>query len=214
MGGLSPGTTAAQKQAYNECKTLGPAIIYGDYYPLTPYSRSNNVWMGWQFDRPDTGEGHAQIFRRTNSPVATMSFQLQGLVPDKYYELQDFDKGNLGWQRGRELMTTGLTLRLNPRDSAVLSYKVAKGVTVSVTSSNISALGSLAFRFFANGISATGNPLRYSWTFGDGSSSTDQNPRHTYSSKGEYLARVTVSNGDGNTSSKTISVIVPSIKPK
>jgi len=208
MGGLSPGTTAAQKQAYNECKKLGPTIIYGDYYPLTPYSRSNNVWMAWQFDRPDIGEGHAQIFRRSNSPIASMSFKLQGLEPEKYYDLQDFDKGSLGWKSGGELLTNGLMFQLNPRDSAILYYKTAQGVTVSVTASNVSDPGSLAVRFTANGISAAGDPLAYSWTFGDGGVSTNQSPNHAYSSKGQYVARVTVSDGNGNTSSKAIVVTV------
>ena len=129
MGGLSPDTTAAQKQAYNECKKLGPAIIHGDYYPLTPYSRSNNVWMAWQFDRPDMGEGHAQIFRRTNSPIATMSFKLQGLQPQKTYEVEDFDKAEKPSFSGKELMKTGLTVTLPPRGSAIFQYKLKKFVT-------------------------------------------------------------------------------------
>ncbi|MBI3852899.1 MAG: alpha-galactosidase [Verrucomicrobia bacterium] len=126
MGGLSPETTAAQKQAYNECKKLGPAIIHGDYYPLTPYSRSNNVWMAWQFDRPDLGEGHAQIFRRTNSPIATMSFPLQGLEPEQTYEVEDFDKAEKSSVSGKDLMKTGLTVTLGPRGSAIFQYKLIK----------------------------------------------------------------------------------------
>jgi len=128
MGGLSPDTTAAQKQAYNECKKLGPAIIHGDYYPLTPYSRSNSVWMAWQFDRPDLGEGHAQIFRRTNSPIATMSFPLQGLEPEKTYEVENFDKVEKLSFSGRDLMKNGLTVTLPPRGSAIFQYKLAKPV--------------------------------------------------------------------------------------
>jgi len=129
MGGLSPGTTAAQKQAYRECKKLGPNIIQGDYYPLTPYSRSNNVWMAWQFDRPDLGEGHAQVFRRTNSPIATMSFQLQGLEPEMSYEVEDFDKAERSSLSGQYLMKTGLTVKLGPRASAIFYYKLLKPVS-------------------------------------------------------------------------------------
>jgi len=129
MGGLSPDTTAAQKQAYNECKKFGPAIIHDDYYPLTPYSRSNNVWMAWQFDRPDLGEGHAQIFRRTNSTFATMSFPLQGLEPEQTDEVEDFDKAEKSSFSGKDLMKTALTVTLPPRGSAIFQYRILKPVT-------------------------------------------------------------------------------------
>ncbi len=38
--------------------------------------------------------------------------------------------------------------------------------------------------------------LTYSWDFGDGSSSSDQNPTHQYTSEGKYTATVTVTCGD------------------
>ena len=28
-----------------------------DYYPLTPYTQDENVWIAWQLDRPETGDG-------------------------------------------------------------------------------------------------------------------------------------------------------------
>lgn len=39
---------------------------------------------------------------------------------------------------------------------------------------------------------ASGVVKGWSWNFGDGSSSTDQNPTHTYTSAGEYVIRLTV----------------------
>ena len=78
--GISPANVAIQQQAYRESKEIAPIMINGDYYPLTPYSLSNNVWMAWQFDWPAKGEGCVQIFRRTNSAIASMTFQLQGLT--------------------------------------------------------------------------------------------------------------------------------------
>jgi glucose/arabinose dehydrogenase/PKD repeat protein/fibronectin type 3 domain-containing protein len=44
-----------------------------------------------------------------------------------------------------------------------------------------------------------GEPLSYSWTFGDGTTSTEANPVHIYSAKGAYSARVTVSDGVNET---------------
>jgi glucose/arabinose dehydrogenase/PKD repeat protein len=40
-----------------------------------------------------------------------------------------------------------------------------------------------------------GDPLSYEWSFGDGTTSTEANPTKTYSEKGVYIARLTVSAG-------------------
>jgi alpha-galactosidase len=114
---------AANQQGYGECKKIAPIMLNGDYYPLTPYSLADTVWMAWQFDRPDTGEGCVQVFRRTNSVVSSMSFKLQGLETNKLYDVQDFDNGDLGEFTGSALMSNGVTLHLQPRQSAVLYYK-------------------------------------------------------------------------------------------
>lgn len=44
----------------------------------------------------------------------------------------------------------------------------------------------------------TGNsPTSWSWTFGDGGSSTDQNPSHTYTGAGTYTVSLTAANSQG-----------------
>ncbi|TFH04810.1 MAG: PKD domain-containing protein, partial [Methanosarcina sp.] len=46
------------------------------------------------------------------------------------------------------------------------------------------------------------------WDFGDGKASSDPNPQHTYSSKGDYVVSLTVSNENGSDSaSVTINVL-------
>jgi glucose/arabinose dehydrogenase/chitodextrinase len=55
-----------------------------------------------------------------------------------------------------------------------------------------------------------GQPLSYSWTFGDGGTSTAPNPTHVYQTSGGYVARLTVSDGTNSTISTGISVTVGS----
>jgi hypothetical protein len=53
----------------------------------------------------------------------------------------------------------------------------------------------------------TGRPTRWQWDFGDGNTSTLQNPTHTYSAPGTYVVTLIASNSQGSdTISKFVSV--------
>lgn len=45
---------------------------------------------------------------------------------------------------------------------------------------------------------STGSPDTWSWIFGDGGTSTDQNPSHTYTAAGTYTVELTASNAQGS----------------
>src|SRR5262249_29682522 len=51
-------------------------------------------------------------------------------------------------------------------------------------------------------------PLSYLWTFGDGTSSTEVNPTHTYTVDGPYQARLSVSDGVNTSLSPPLSISV------
>jgi PKD repeat protein len=54
---------------------------------------------------------------------------------------------------------------------------------------------------------STGNPTAWLWDFGDGTTSTEQNPEHTYGSEGQYTVRLTATkNGSQSVSSKIFDV--------
>ncbi|RMD69893.1 MAG: PKD domain-containing protein, partial [Bacteroidetes bacterium] len=56
---------------------------------------------------------------------------------------------------------------------------------------------------------STNDPESWLWDFGDGNTSTEQNPTHTYTSSGDYTVCLTVSNSAGtDTACQTISVTV------
>ena len=96
----------------------------GDYYPLTSYSRSRDVWMAWQFDRPEVGEGVVQAFRRADCIYEAARLKLRGLDPDADYTISDLDASGSLKRSGRELMTRGLRVQISDRPgSAVIAYK-------------------------------------------------------------------------------------------
>lgn len=56
---------------------------------------------------------------------------------------------------------------------------------------------------------SSGIPTSWSWTFGDGGTSTEQNPSYTYSSEGDYTVVLTATNADGSgTETKTDYITV------
>ena len=63
---------------------------------------------------------------------------------------------------------------------------------------------------------STGSPTSWKWTFGDGNTSTKQNPVYTYTKAGTYTVKLTVSNAGGSntvTKSKYINVTTATPKP-
>ena len=96
----------------------------GDYYPLSPYSLENDVWMAWQFDCPEIGEGMVQAFRREKSMYESARFKLRGLNPDARYTVKDIDTCDSDEMTGSELMEKGLVISISNQPGAVIiTYK-------------------------------------------------------------------------------------------
>lgn len=79
--------------------------------------------------------------------------------------------------------------------------------TVSASPSSIPAGGSTQLSAIAS--DPDGDPLSFSWNFGDGSPvSTEQNPVHVYTSPGDYAATVTVTDSIGASTTATVMIHV------
>jgi len=110
-------------QLVNQWREFSPNF-FGDYYPLTSYSLENDVWMAWQFNRPEIGKGMAQAFRRANSPYESACFKLRGLAPDAHYKLTNLDDQSFKEMTGRELMEKGLTIVIKDQPgTAIITYE-------------------------------------------------------------------------------------------
>ncbi|MGH7973181.1 MAG: PKD domain-containing protein, partial [Limisphaerales bacterium] len=74
----------------------------------------------------------------------------------------------------------------------------ASSLTVALTANPTSGLEPLTVSFAADGVDSGGHSItNWNWDFGDGSTSTAQNPSHTYSTSGTFSAVLTAVNNVG-----------------
>ncbi|MCI0493351.1 MAG: alpha-galactosidase [Planctomycetes bacterium] len=113
------------RRLYNQWRQVS-RFYNGDYYPLTPYSREKNVWIAWQFDAPDRGEGVVQAFRRNECDDESARLKLLGLDPQATYLVRDLDAPDDKEleMTGHQLADQGLAVII-PRQpgAAVLVYR-------------------------------------------------------------------------------------------
>ena len=79
--------------------------------------------------------------------------------------------------------------------------------TASFTGSPTSGAGPLTVNFTDQ---STGNPTSWSWNFGDGGTSTQKNPSHTYTAPNTYSVTLTASNAGGSNTFTRANYIVVS----
>ena len=114
---------AFRRRMLTQFRAVAPHY-YGDYYPLTTYRVDDDVWMAWQFDRPDRGSGVVQAFRRPNSPATVMQFPLRGLDREAIYSVRNLDDDRSVEITGEKLTEAGLVISLSKRRSAaIVVYK-------------------------------------------------------------------------------------------
>ena len=98
-------------------------FYYGDYYPLTKTTRDNDVWLAWQFDRPEQGDGIVQAFRRRDSVYESARLKLRGLDPEAQYLITRIDRADPPAQpaiSGGDLLQKGLAVSIAERPGAVI----------------------------------------------------------------------------------------------
>ena len=117
------------------------------------------------------------------------SFQVPGQTPDGTYTVS----------------------AVGPRDSASTTFRVVSPPVADFSMSPSSGMGRAPLTVYFTDRS-TKSPASWSWTFGDGGTSSEKNPVHTYSQTGTYTVTLTVSNAAGSSSdSSTVTVYTPTL---
>src|SRR6266704_3377697 len=113
-----------------------------------------------------------------------------------------------------------VSLRVTDNQGAQ-STTTSKTVTVTApnqppTANFTSSCNGLTCSFTSTSSDPDGSIASYSWTFGDGATSTAQNPSHTYTAAGSYTVTLQVTDNQGaqsTTTSKTVTVTPPNQPP-
>jgi PKD repeat protein len=99
----------------------------------------------------------------------------------------------------------------NPATITIMSVPI---LNVACSANPTSGTSPLSVQFTST-VSGGLTPYTYSWTFGDGSTSSTANPMHTYTSAGTYTVTLVVTDTETNrqieSSTATITVSSPSI---
>ncbi|MCP4353037.1 MAG: PKD domain-containing protein [Desulfobacterales bacterium] len=106
--------------------------------------------------------------------------------------------------------TATLTVKESDGDTATAT------ITITVNDTNPKAIASASSTsgnepftvHFTDNSQSYDGIIQWHWDFGDGTTSTDKNPTHSYTHGGLYKARLTVSEADGNESSTEIDIRV------
>lgn len=115
-----------QRKLYEQWKGYSHYFL-GDYYPLTSYSQAQNVWIAWQFDVPEKGEGMIQAFRRNENEDASQRLKVFDLEAESAYTVTNIDTNEQLGLSGKEMMQNGITIEIPSKPgSAVYIYRKSR----------------------------------------------------------------------------------------
>jgi len=154
--------------------------------------------LEWEVERLVVGESWTAVFEVAYLPEIVGFQALKVDAVPLRIEFTDFR------QRSRELELSplGLTVR-GPNQSPVADFDFSP--------KEPRTLDTLSFEDLSS--DPDGTIVRWLWEFGDGTSSTEQNPRHRYADDGIYLVKLTVWDNEGATGSKEREIKVLNIGP-
>lgn len=89
----------------------------------------------------------------------------------------------------------------------ITDYENCNGATYCAADFGVSLIDSASFTYqFAD--NSYGEDISYQWYFGDGGSSTEQNPTHSYQTEGVYIVGLTITTSDSCTAYQTYHLMV------
>jgi PKD repeat protein len=193
------GLTASMTQGQTVSVSLTPGFVSG------AYTENWKIWIDWNDDHDfeDAGE---EVFAGSGSTVVSGSFT----VPTATII-------------GDTRMRVSMSYSTYPPICGTFTYGEVEDYTANISGGgNIPPTADFTFTttdltadFTDASSDADGTIVGWDWDFGDGNTSTAQNPSHTYAAAGTYNVTLTVTDNDSATDSvtKPVTVTAPNQAP-
>lgn len=174
----------------------GDATWIHTFFPDQQWTTAGGVFDPTPSATTDVAGVGAYTWGSSNDMVA----DVQGWLDDP--------SANHGWEILAEADGGTTAKRFNTRESSAATTRprLTIGFTPPtgsppVASFTVDPASPFAGQTVMFSDTSTGQPTSWSWTFGDGTGSTDQNPSHVYAAAGTYVVTLTAANTDGSSMS-------------
>ncbi|WP_328533448.1 ThuA domain-containing protein [Micromonospora zamorensis] len=194
----------------------GGAPMGGPAYRYDADLNSNRKWPAYYDGKALLGEWNQnKMYTMQVTPDGKSLVDINQLLTGmKMVRPMDFEFGPDG---ALYLIEWGTGFGGNNDDSGIyrIDYTAGDRAPIAAASANpTSGPAPLTVTFSSAGSrDPDGGALTYSWTFGDGQTSTEANPTHTYATAGSYTAQLTVTNPKGRTAVANVPVTVGNTAP-
>lgn len=98
---------------------------------------------------------------------------------------------------------------LEDTDSITITVTETGLAPFAIATSDVSeGVAPLEVTFTGDQSTVSSGDIQYAWDFGDGNTSTEANPVHTFTEVGEYSVVLTITDEDGTTDTETLTIVV------
>ncbi|MED5451673.1 MAG: PKD domain-containing protein [Candidatus Neomarinimicrobiota bacterium] len=171
----------------------------------------SNGWVNIEGDLPDMPIRWG-LYNRSNFNQVIVATELGTWVSD------DVTASSVVWNPSNDGLANVRTdmLAVRPADGAMAAGTHGRGMFYSTGFTSTAPLNAAFTPDKTSGVfpltvqfndRSTGNPTSWDWDFGDGTTSTDQSPSHTYTASGQYNVSLTVSDGTNSTNTTKNNLI-------
>lgn len=200
-GSMSQGSNLYLIEEWTGVTSVGDLAIAGSQGSSTPFLCGGDVTPGAV---PVTIVGFANIFQGSNEPTPTSITPTASTI--EIYDDADGTIHDVTWSGYRSLTAPSgdyaIGGTVGAGDGRPISYLgvtvvlVGSAAPVAEFASDVGAI--LEGETVAFTDLSTNDPTSWAWDFGDGGTSTSQNPSHTYATAGSYTVSLTATNANGS----------------
>ncbi len=105
-------------------RKASPLLLYGDYYPLTPFSNTDDTWTVRQFSDHELGVGLLHGMRHRACTQESITVRPSVFHPDSVHVFENPETDAVLELSGATLLRDGFTFELPARSAAMWLYRV------------------------------------------------------------------------------------------